>query len=217
MKDVQKIRAPVFCKVNLKIPRFPKDFLVAPQLDSEYGNMLLENCCTATVIVVSWIQGERSPDHGEGRDMNEVTRIIHAIEQGDEGATEKLLPLVYKELRALAAQKMAREKPGQTLQATALVHEAYLRLVGSEGRDWDNRGHFFKAAAELSNGSSSRICAGEPDFQPSPRGKPLFLIYPQFFCQGADSFFALNNRSTLVRNGTVKDAQKISAVFCEVN
>ena len=80
--------------------------------------------------------------------MNEVTRIINAIEQGDPQATEKLLPLVYEELRALAAQKMAQEKPGQTLQATALVHEAYLRLVGSEDRGWDNRGHFFKAAAE---------------------------------------------------------------------
>ena len=80
--------------------------------------------------------------------MNEVTRIINAIEQGDMGAAERLLPLVYEELRVLAAQKMAREKPGQTLQATALVHEAYMRLVGSEGRGWDNRGHFFKAAAE---------------------------------------------------------------------
>jgi RNA polymerase sigma factor (TIGR02999 family) len=80
--------------------------------------------------------------------MNEVTRIIHAIEKGDSGATEKLLPLVYEELRLLAAQKMAKESPGQTLQATALVHEAYLRLVGAEEPGWDNRGHFFAAAAE---------------------------------------------------------------------
>ena len=80
--------------------------------------------------------------------MNEVTRIINAIEQGDKGAAEKLLPLVYEQLRVLAAQKMAQEKPGQTLQATALVHEAYLRLLGSEDGGWDNRGHFFKAAAE---------------------------------------------------------------------
>ena len=80
--------------------------------------------------------------------MNEVTCIINAIEQGDSGATEKLLPLVYEELRLLAAQKMAQEKPGQTLQATALVHEAYIRLVGAELQGWDNRGHFFKAAAE---------------------------------------------------------------------
>jgi RNA polymerase sigma factor (TIGR02999 family) len=80
--------------------------------------------------------------------MNEVTRIINAIEQGDPQATEKLLPLVYEELRVLAAQKMAQEKPGQTLQATALVHEAYLRLVEGEGQNWNSRGHFFKAAAE---------------------------------------------------------------------
>ena len=80
--------------------------------------------------------------------MNEVTRIINAIEQGDSGATEELLPLVYEELRLLAAQKMAQEKPGQTLQATALVHEAYLRLVEGEGQNWNSRGHFFMAAAE---------------------------------------------------------------------
>jgi RNA polymerase sigma factor (TIGR02999 family) len=80
--------------------------------------------------------------------MNEVTRIINAIEEGDPQATEKLLPLVYEELRVLAAQKMAQEKPGQTLQATALVHEAYLRLVEGEGQNWNSRGHFFKAAAE---------------------------------------------------------------------
>ena len=80
--------------------------------------------------------------------MNEVTRIINAIEQGDKGATDRLLPLVYEELRLLAAQKMAQEKPGQTLQATALVHEAYLRLVEGENQTWNSRGHFFKAAAE---------------------------------------------------------------------
>lgn len=80
--------------------------------------------------------------------MTDVTRILNAIEQGDAGATEKLLPLVYEELRRLAAQKMAQEKPGQTLQATALVHEAYLRLVGSEAQNWSSRGHFYAAAAE---------------------------------------------------------------------
>jgi RNA polymerase sigma factor (TIGR02999 family) len=81
--------------------------------------------------------------------MSEVTRILSAIEQGDPSAAEKLLPLVYDELRQLAAQKLAHEQPGQTLQATALVHEAYLRLVGGEPtRDWDGRGHFFAAAAE---------------------------------------------------------------------
>lgn len=80
--------------------------------------------------------------------MNDVTRILSAIEQGDAGASERLLPLVYDELRKLAAQRLAREKPGQTLQATALVHEAYLRLVGSEERRWTGKGHFFAAAAE---------------------------------------------------------------------
>jgi RNA polymerase sigma factor (sigma-70 family) len=97
--------------------------------------------------------------------MSEVTRILSAIEQGDPQAAEQLLPLVYDELRKLAAQKLAQEKPGQTLQATALVHEAYLRLVASSGGEtspgptaspgresgephWNSRGHFFGAAAE---------------------------------------------------------------------
>ena len=84
--------------------------------------------------------------------MNEVTRILSAIERGDPLAADELLPLVYDELRKLAAQRLARENPGQTLQATALVHEAYLRLVGGGGCGgeprWDGRGHFFAAAAE---------------------------------------------------------------------
>jgi RNA polymerase sigma factor (TIGR02999 family) len=80
--------------------------------------------------------------------MSDVTRVLQEIERGDPQAAEMLLPLVYDELRKLAAQKMAQERPGQTLQATALVHEAYLRLVGSEGPAWNSRGHFFAAAAE---------------------------------------------------------------------
>jgi RNA polymerase sigma factor (TIGR02999 family) len=80
--------------------------------------------------------------------MSDVTRILNAIEQGDAKATDELLPLVYEELRLLAAQKLSHEPPGQTLQATALVHEAYLRLVGNEPQSWHNRGHFFAAAAE---------------------------------------------------------------------
>jgi len=81
--------------------------------------------------------------------MSEVTRILSAIEHGDPHAAEQLLPLVYDELRKLAAQKLAQEKPGQTLQATALVHEAYLRLVDvKEAQHWNSRGHFFAAAAE---------------------------------------------------------------------
>jgi len=81
--------------------------------------------------------------------VSEVTRILSDIEQGDTHAAEQLLPLVYDELRKLAAQKLAQEKPGQTLQATALVHEAYLRLVDAEkSQQWNSRGHFFAAAAE---------------------------------------------------------------------
>jgi len=88
--------------------------------------------------------------------MDSITQVLNAIEQGDPQAAEQLLPLVYDELRKLARQKLAQEKPGHTLQATALVHEAYLRLVASDKRgkpdaheaQWDNRGHFFAAAAE---------------------------------------------------------------------
>lgn len=81
--------------------------------------------------------------------MSDVTLILSAIEQGDPSASEKLLPLVYDELRKLAAQRLDQEKPGQTLQATALVHEAYLRLIGvKQEQHWDSRGHFFAAAAE---------------------------------------------------------------------
>src|SRR5690349_20958937 len=81
--------------------------------------------------------------------MTDVTRILSAIERGEPRAAEQLLPLVYDELRKLAAQRLAQERPGQTLQATALVHEAYLRLVGDDDAPkWDDRGHFFGAAAE---------------------------------------------------------------------
>ena len=86
--------------------------------------------------------------------MSDVTQILNAIDAGDPHAADRLLPLMYEELRQLAAQKLAHEKPGQTLEATALVHEAYLRLVASPGREsgeeprWNTRGHFFAAAAE---------------------------------------------------------------------
>jgi RNA polymerase sigma factor (TIGR02999 family) len=81
--------------------------------------------------------------------MSDVTHILSAVEQGDPHAAEQLLPLVYDELRKLAAQRLAQEMPGQTLQATALVHEAYLRLVDVEkAQQWNSRGHFFAAAAE---------------------------------------------------------------------
>ena len=84
----------------------------------------------------------------ESDPATEVTHLLGAIEEGDVRAAEELLPLVYEELRRLAAQRLAQEKPGQTLQATALVHEAYLRLVDDKRHDWNGRGHFFGAAAE---------------------------------------------------------------------
>jgi len=80
--------------------------------------------------------------------MTDVTRILNAIEKGDVRAADELLPLVYEELRLLASQKLSQEPPGQTLQATALVHEAYIRLVGEEAQNWENRRHFFLAASE---------------------------------------------------------------------
>jgi RNA polymerase sigma factor (TIGR02999 family) len=84
-----------------------------------------------------------------GATMSDVTRVLSAIEQGDPQAAEQLLPLVYEELRCLATQKMAQEKPGHTLQSTALVHEAYLRMVdGEQAQQWSGRRHFFAAAAE---------------------------------------------------------------------
>src|SRR5262249_24600316 len=86
---------------------------------------------------------------GKLADMSEVTQILSAIERGDPHAAEQLLPLVYDELRRLAAAKLTQERPGQTLEATALVHEAYLRLRGpADGHPWRGRGHFFAAAAE---------------------------------------------------------------------
>src|SRR5437763_1604028 len=89
------------------------------------------------------------PSSLSGKTMTDVTRILSAVEQGDPHAAAQLLPLVYDELRRLAAQRLVREKPGQTLEATALVHEAYLRLVGADAAGhWNSRGHFFAAAAE---------------------------------------------------------------------
>jgi len=97
----------------------------------------------------SIVTGVRADGLGRPSGMTEVTQILAEIEQGDPLAAEKLLPLVYDELRRLAAQKLAQEKPGQTLQATALVHEAYLRLVDvKKAQTWNSRGHFFAAAAE---------------------------------------------------------------------
>jgi len=110
--------------------------------------------------------------------MSDVTRILNAIERGDAKATDELLPLVYEELRLLAGQKLSHEPPGQTLQATALVHEAYLRLVGSEPQGWDSRGHFFAAAAEamrrilVENARRKKRRRGSPPCLPVGGGQP---------------------------------------------
>jgi RNA polymerase sigma factor (TIGR02999 family) len=125
--------------------------------------------------------------------MSEVTHILGAIEQGDPSAASQLLPLVYGELRKLAAQKLAQEKPGQTLQATALVHEAYLRLVDvKQVQKWHSRGHFFAAAAEAMRrilieearrrqavkrgGKSRRISLDDADGGYTPRDDVLLAI-----------------------------------------
>lgn len=103
---------------------------------------------TIFVFFISGLKLQAKYDLVSGTTMMDVTRILNAIEQGDAKATDELLPLVYEELRLLAAHKMAQESPGQTLQATALVHEAYIRLVGEDKQDWKNRQHFFLAASE---------------------------------------------------------------------
>src|SRR5437588_1285738 len=103
----------------------------------------------ANVVGGGYTRENRIQSHASEPPLSEVTRILSAIEQGDPQASEQLLPLVYEELRKLAAQRLAQEMPGQTLQATALVHEAYVRLVGAgEEQHWTSRGHFFAAAAE---------------------------------------------------------------------
>ena len=112
-------------------------------ISSQFTTIVFEKTLYFQYNIVTLL---RSPDHRTT--MADVTRILNAIEQGDAGATEELLPLVYEVLRLLAAQKLSKELPGLTIQATALVHEAYLRLVGPENPGWDCRGHFFAAAAE---------------------------------------------------------------------
>jgi len=125
--------------------------------------------------------------------MHEVTRILSAIGQGDPQASEQLLPLVYDELRRLAAEKMTKENPGQTLQATALVHEAYIRLVDVEkAQQWDSRGHFFAAAAEAmrrilidrarhknglrAGGDRQRVDLGDVELETEDRGLDLLAL-----------------------------------------
>ena len=121
----------------------------ADKLDPDRPPTRAERRWTPRSEGIGYYQGRERIEPGASSTMNDVTRILSAIEQGDPGAADRLLPLVYGELRSLAARRLAREAPGQTLQPTALVHEAYLRLVGPEAtHDWDGRGHFFAAAAE---------------------------------------------------------------------
>ncbi|MFO0841489.1 MAG: ECF-type sigma factor [Gemmataceae bacterium] len=109
--------------------------------------------------------------------MSDVTRILAAVEQGDPQAAEKLLPLVYDELRRLAAQRLAQEAPGQTLQATALVHEAYLRLVGPDpGLQWNSRGHFFGAAAEAMRRILVEAARAKGRLKRGGRGRRVSLV-----------------------------------------
>ncbi|MFO0846569.1 MAG: sigma-70 family RNA polymerase sigma factor [Gemmataceae bacterium] len=108
--------------------------------------------------------------------MSEITRILAAVEQGDPSAAEKLLPLVYDELRQLAAQRLAQEAPGQTLQATALVHEAYLRLVDVDTtQHWNSRGHFFAAAAEAMRRILVDIARGKQSLKRGAGSRPVSL------------------------------------------
>lgn len=128
--------------------------------------------------------------------MSDVTQILNAIEQGDAQATEKLLPLVYEELRRLASQKMSQEPSGQTLQATALVHEAYIRLVEAKDQSWNSRGHFFRAAAEamrrilVENARRKKSTKRGGDRQRVKLDESL-LIATQEICP--DDFLALND------------------------
>lgn len=129
--------------------------------------------------------------HPKPNHMSDVTEVLSAIERGDPHAAEQLLPLVYEELRNLAAQKMSQEQPGQTLQATALVHEAYLRLVGGDHVPvrWDSRGHFFAAAAE----AMRRILINRArDKQRLKRGKKVHRVNLDLdqlaFAETADDF-----------------------------
>jgi len=131
--------------------------------------------------------------------MSDVTRILNAIEQGDAKATDELLPLVYEELRILAAQKLSHEAPGQTLQATALVHEAYIRLVGDEPQGWENRGHFFAAAAEamrrilIERARRKRTRKGQQD----PGEADLDAVdLPVAMCVDVDDLLALDEALT---------------------
>ena len=140
--------------------------------------------------------------------MTDVTRILNAIEQGDARAADELLPLVYEQLRLLAAQKLSQEQPGQTLQATALVHEAYIRLVGTEDQSWDNKGHFFKAAARAEAERQAHISQSVKEFL----NKDLLASFDPYRAKGHEVTIAeiLENAAEKLE-GKFNDAPLIEA------
>ncbi len=148
--------------------------------------------------------------------MTRVTQILSAIEQGDPSAADQLLPLVYEELRKLAAAKLTQEQPGQTLQATALVHEAYLRLVDVErGQQWDNRRHFFAAAAE----AMRRILIERARMKRSVKGGggndrvPLDGIEPAVVPMTCDDLLGLNEALVRLERKDARKAQLVKLRF----
>jgi RNA polymerase sigma factor (TIGR02999 family) len=129
--------------------------------------------------------------------MGEVTRILTAIDQGDARAAEQLLPLVYEELRRLAAQKLAQEAPGQTLEPTALVHEAYMRLVGaSADQQWDGRGHFCAAAAEAMRRILVESARRKKSVKHGGRRRRIALEEFHRVTESPDALLALNDALT---------------------
>jgi RNA polymerase sigma factor (TIGR02999 family) len=154
--------------------------------------------------------------------MTDVTRILNQIEQGDRSASDRLLPLVYEELRGLARRRLANENPGQTLQATALVHEAYIRLVGNEkDQSWDNRGHFFAAAAE----AMRRILVDRARQKASvKRGGDLvrldFDLLKSAIESPADELLALDDAIRSLANESPRKAELVKLRFyagCTIN
>jgi RNA polymerase sigma factor (TIGR02999 family) len=143
--------------------------------------------------------------------MEDVSRILEKMQQGDPSAADQLLPLVYDELRKLAAARLAQEKPGQTLQATALVHEAYLRLVGKQtDQPWDHRGHFFAAAAE----AMRRILVEQARRKRRIRhGGALHRIQLDY-AYDSDSGLALRRRTYLRENLTGSDGFESASSHC---
>lgn len=161
--------------------------------------------------------------------MTDISQILTAIDAGDSRAAEQLLPLVYDELRKLAKQKTSQEKPGQTLQATALVHEAYLRLMnGADGRNWNNRSHFFAAAAEAMRrilidnarrkraqkrgGDAARVELSDVELMDNPDNDKLLAmdeaLEPKFMAQSLVQFDTPDGNQTRL-SGSLYDGSRI--------